>query len=219
MPSLTDRLQHAWNAFMNRDPTPKYREFGVGYYSIPDRMRWRRGNERSIIMAIYNRISMDVAAIDIKHVRIDENDAYVEEIPSYLNECLQVEANIDQTSRAFIQDLVLSMFDEGCVAVVPVDTTINPKISGSFDIQSLRTGRIVHWYPDSVTVDLYNERIGQRQEVTLPKKVVAIIENPFYSIMNEPNSTLQRLIRKLNILDAIDEQSGAGKPGRRRRWW
>lgn len=211
MPSLTDRLQHAWNAFMNRDPTPTYREFGVGYYSRPDRMRWRRGNERSIIMAIYNRISMDVAAIDIKHVRIDENDAYVEEIPSYLNECLQVEANIDQTSRAFIQDLVLSMFDEGCVAVVPVDTTINPKVSGSFDIQSLRTGRIVHWYPDAVTVDLYNEKTGKRQEVTLPKKVVSIIENPFYSIMNEPNSTLQRLIRKLNILDAIDEQSGAGK--------
>ena len=210
MPSLTDRLQHAWNAFLNRDPT-RYRDYAAGYYTRPDRPHLRRGNERSIVMAIYNRIAMDVSAVDIKHVRLDENGAFVEEMDSYLNNCLTLEANIDQTSRAFIQDLVLSMFDEGCVAVVPVDTTINPRLSGSFDIQTMRTGKVVQWYPDRVVVDLYNERTGRRENVTLPKKMVAIIENPLYAIMNEPNSTLQRLIRKLNILDAIDEQSGSGK--------
>lgn len=210
MPSLTDRLQHAWNAFLNRDPT-RYREYGIGYYNRPDRPQWRRGNERSIIMAVYNRIAMDVAAVEIKHVRLDENEAYLEDIDSGLNNCLQLEANIDQTSRAFIHDLVLSMFDEGCVAVVPVDTSINPRITGSYDIQTMRTGKITQWYPDRVTIDLYNDRLGRREEVTLPKKMVAIIENPLYAIMNEPNSTLQRLIRKLNLLDAIDEQSGSGK--------
>lgn len=211
MSSLTDRLQHAWNAFMNRDPTPKYRDYGSLSYYRPDRTRWRRGNERSIIMAIYNRIAMDVASVDIKHVRLDDNGAYLEDIPSELNNCLQVEANIDQTARAFVQDLVLSMFDEGYVASVPVETTLNPKVTGSYDILSLRTGRITRWYPEEVTVEVYNEKIGRRQEVTLPKKMVALIENPLYAIMNEPNSTLQRLIRKLNLLDAIDEQSGAGK--------
>lgn len=210
MPSFKDRLQHAWNAFFNRAPTQINYNYHGSYYR-PDRPFIKRGNERSIIMAVYNRIAMDVAAVDIKHVRLNENEAYEETIESGLNNCLQLEANIDQTARAFIQDLVLSMFDEGVVAAVPVDTTIKPNLTGSYDIITMRTGRITQWYPDRVQVNVYNERSGRREDITIHKKSVAIIENPLYAIMNEPNSTLQRLIRKLNLLDAVDEQSGSGK--------
>lgn len=212
MPSFTERLQHAWNAFNNKDPTrmvPTVYSNG-GYYN-PSKRRLSFGNERSIVNSIFNRISADVAAVDIRHVRLDENGRYLETLDTGLNNCFSVEANIDQTGRAFIQDAVMSMFDEGVVALVPVDTTLDPTITGSYDIQTMRTGRIVEWYPKHVKVSIYNENLGQRQEVVLPKKMVAIVENPFYSIMNEPNSTLQRLIRKLNLLDAIDEQSGSGK--------
>lgn len=208
---LGNRLQHAWNAFFNRDPTPARYSYGDVYYSRPDRVRFSGGNEKSIVTSIYNRIAMDAAAIDIKHVRLDEDGRYIETLKSGLNECLSVEANIDQTGRAFLQDGYMSMFDEGCVALVPVDTTFNPENSGSYDINSMRTGKILQWRPDSVKVRLYNERIGERQEIWLPKKMVAIVENPLYAVINERNSTMQRLIRKLNLLDAIDEQSSSGK--------
>lgn len=211
MPKFTERLQHAWNAFLNGEEQSYSYNIGTSYSFRPDRVRLTRGNERSIVTAMYNRIAMDVAAVSIKHVRLDQNDRYVETIDSKLNYAITTEANIDQTGRAFIQDVVLSMFDEGAVAIVPVDTDINPKLSGSFDILTMRTAKIIEWYPEHVRVRLYNDRNGRREEVTLPKKMVAIIENPLYTVMNEPNSTLQRLIRKLNILDAIDEQSGAGK--------
>ena len=215
MPSFTERLQHAWNAFNNKDPTDYQRGQTVYYssssYWNPSKRRISAKNERSIINSIFNRIAADVAAVDMKHVRLDQNGRYKELINDGLNNCLSVEANIDQTGRAFIQDAVMSMFDEGVVALVPVDTTIDPKSSNSYDIQTMRTGRIVEWMPKHVRVCLYNEQSGRQQEVVLPKSVVAIVENPFYSIMNEPNSTLQRLIRKLNLLDAIDEQSSAGK--------
>lgn len=212
MPKFTERLQHAWNAFLNREPpyTTHY-DYGSSYSYRPDRIRLTRGNERSIVNAIYNRISIDVSAISIKHVRLDDNERFVETIDSKLNYVLNTEANIDQTGRALIQDIVMSMFDEGVVAVVPTDTTINPYISGGYDVETLRTGKIIEWYPEHVRVKIYNEKTGHREDITLPKKMVAIIENPLYSIMNEPNSTLQRLIRKLNLLDAIDEQSGASK--------
>ena len=210
MPKFSDRLQHAWNAFRYGE-TDRVRDYGPGFYYSPQRVVRRLGTERSIVMALYNRISMDVAAIGIKHVRLDENDRFAEEISSGLDNCLTLEANIDQTSRAFLQDVVLSMLEEGVVAVVPVETTINPTTSGAYDILSMRTGKITQWYPNHVEVELYNERDGKRQQVKLPKSMVAIIENPFYSVMNEPNSTLQRLIRKLNLLDAVDEQSGSGK--------
>lgn len=210
MPKFTNRLQHAWNAFRYGE-TERVRDYGPGFYYSPQRVIRRIGTERSIVMALYNRISMDVAAIGIKHVRLDENGRYTEEIVSGLNNCLTLEANIDQTARAFVQDVVLSMLEEGAVAVVPVETTINPTTSGAYDILSMRTGKIIQWYPAHVEVELYNERDGKRQTIKLPKSMVAIIENPFYSIMNEPNSTLQRLIRKLNLLDAVDEQSGSGK--------
>lgn len=210
--SFTERLKHAWNAFMNRDP-PTYAPINYGYTSTfrPDRMRFTRGNERSIITSVYNRIAMDCAAITIEHVRLDENGRYIAPIDSGLNSCLTVEANRDQTGRMFIQDAVMSMFDEGCVALVPVDTTINPTRSGSYDIQSMRTGRITQWYPNYVRINVYNENKGLKEEVILPKSMVSIVENPLYAIMNEPNSTMQRLIRKLNLLDVVDEQSGAGK--------
>ena len=210
MPKFTNRLQHAWNAFRYGE-TERVRDYGPGFYYSPQRVIRRIGTERSIVMALYNRISMDVAAIGIKHVRLDENGRYTEEIVSGLNNCLTLEANIDQTARAFTQDVVLSMLEEGAVAVVPVETTINPTTSGAYDVLSMRTGKIIQWYPAHVEVELYNERDGKRQTIKLPKSMVAIIENPFYSIMNEPNSTLQRLIRKLNLLDAVDEQSGSGK--------
>jgi len=205
------RLQHAWNAFKNRDPTGHQYEYGLSYGSRPDRMRMRFGNERSIVSSIYTRIGIDVAAVSIQHIRLDENGRYAETINSNLNECLTVQANIDQSGRALIQDIAMSMFDEGVVAVVPVDTTLDPNESGSFDILSLRVGKILEWYPRHVRVQLYNDRVGRREEVILEKKFVAIIENPLYAVMNEPNSTLKRLVHKLNLLDSIDEQSGSGK--------
>ena len=210
MPKISDRLQHAWNAFRYGEQV-RYRDTGPGFFYQQDRTVRRIGTERSIVTAIYNRIAMDAAAVGIKHIYLDDNDRYVEDVNSYLNNCLTLEANIDQTARAFTQDLVFSMLDEGYVAAVPIDTTINPNVSGSYDIQTMRTGRITQWYPEYVELEVYNDKNGQRQRLTMPKSIVAIIENPFYEIMNAPNSTLQRLIRKLNLLDAIDEQSGAGK--------
>lgn len=208
---IGNRLKHAWNAFINnRDPTYRDREIGMSYSYRPDRPRFTRGNERTIATAIYNRIALDVAAISIRHVRLDENGRFSSYITSGLDKCLTIEANVDQTGRAFMQDVVMSMLDEGCVAIVPVDTSVNPE-TGSFDIKSLRTGKLIEWRPRHVKVRLYNERTGNREEVVLPKSVVAIIENPLYAVINEPNSTMQRLIRKLSLLDAIDEQSSAGK--------
>lgn len=210
--TLISRLKHGWNAFMNRDPTnTNFRDFGVSYSYRPDRVRFSGGNEKSIVTSVYNRIAMDAAQIDIKHVQLDNDERYVSTINSGLNNCLTVEANIDQTSRAFLQDVFMSMLDEGCIAIVPTDTTLNPKVTGSYDILTMRTGKILDWYPDKVRVRLYNEQTGKKEEVILPKKTVAIIENPLYAVINERNSTMQRLIRKLNLLDAIDEQSGAGK--------
>ena len=207
-----NRLQHGWNAFMNRDPTTYYTNAGGNYYTYrPDRIRLTRGNERSIVTSVYNRIGLDVASIDIKHCRLDKNGRFIEVIDSSLNSCLNLEANIDQTGRAFKQDIVMSMLDEGCVAIVPIDTTINPSVSGSYDINSMRTGKILEWYPAHVKVKVYNDQTGNYEELILPKSTVGIVENPLYAVMNEPNSTLQRLIRKLNLLDAIDEQSGSGK--------
>lgn len=211
---LKDRIQHAWNAFFNnRDPTENYtyQDLGVSYGYRPDRMRFSKGNERSIVTAILNRIAVDCAAVDIRHVQLDKNGRYSQDRDSGLHYCLTQEANVDQTGRAFIQDVIQSMMDEGCVAIVPVDTTSNPKITDSFDIKSLRTGKILEWFPKHVKVRVYNELTGKKEDVVLPKKTVGIVENPFYAVMNEPNSTLQRLIRKLNLLDAIDEQSGSGK--------
>ena len=209
---VSSRLKHAWNAFVNnRDPTASYRDIGPGYSYRPDRPRLTRGNERSIITSVYNRIALDVAANDIRHVKLDEDDRFSEIIDSGLNNCLALDANIDQTGRAFIQDAVMSMLDEGCVALVPIETTFNPQQTGSFDINTIRTGKILDWYPKHVRVSVYNERSGKREEIVLPKDTIAIIENPLYAVMNEPNSTMQRLIRKLNLLDAIDEQSGSGK--------
>lgn len=209
--SFGSRLKHAWNAFFNKDPTGYYQQGGMSYSYRPDRPRFSRGNERSITTSVYNRIALDAAAIDVMHVRLDENKRFLEEVDSRLNNCLTVEANIDQTGRAFIQDAVMSMLDEGCVALVPVDTTFNPNVTGSYDILSMRTGKIMEWRPQHVRVQLYNEQTGRREEVVLPKSVVAIVENPLYSVVNEPNSTMQRLIRKLNLLDVVDEQSSSGK--------
>lgn len=213
MPTFAERLQHGWNAFINnKDPTEVSPQIYVGStYYRPDRLRLSRGRERSIVNSIYNRMAEDVASVNIQHVRTDENGRFADVMKSGLNDVLTIEANLDQTGRAFIRDVVMSMFDEGVVACVPVDTTVDPDRNNSYDILTMRTGRITQWRPDYVTVELYNERTGKKQEVTLPKKMVAIVENPFYSIMNEPNSTLQRLIRKLNLLDAIDEQSSSGK--------
>lgn len=210
--SFIARLKHGWNAFTgNRDPTyPRY-DVGPGYSIRPDRPRFTRGNERSIITSVFNRIALDVADIKIQHCDLDENDRFISVRNSKLNSCLNLEANIDQTGRAFIQDVVMSMFDEGAVAIVPVDTTFDPRTTGSFDILSMRTGKIVEWFPQYVKVDVYNEMTGRKEKVILPKRSVCIIENPLYAIVNEPNSTLQRLIRKLNLLDTIDEQSSAGK--------
>lgn len=206
-----DRLQHGWNAFMNKDPTPRYGEMGNSYYYRPDRPRMTRGNERTISTAVYNRIALDVAAINIKHVKLDENDRYISDIKSGLNNCLTLEANVDQTNRAFIQDVVISMFDEGVVALVPTETTMNPKVTKSFDILSMRTGKVIEWFPQHVKVRVYNEKTGNKEDLILPKSAVGIVENPLYAIINEPNSTMQRLIRKLALLDAVDEQSAAGK--------
>lgn len=210
--SFGSRLKHGWNAFLSREPTDDEYYYNIGQSSayIPYRPQLSIINERSIITPVYNRLSIDASSTDIKHVKLDENRRFLNEIDSKLNNCLNVQANKDQTGRAFIQDIVISMLDEGYVAVVPVDTTINPKL-GSYDIETMRTGKIIEWYPDHVRVRIYNDKNGIKEELTLHKNTVAIIENPFYMIMNEPNSTLQRLKRKLNLLDVVDEQSGSGK--------
>lgn len=208
--NLSTRLVHAWNAFTSRDPT-QYIITGPGYSSRPDRPRLSRGNEKSIATSIFNRIALDVSSVSIKHCRLDKNGRYVEDIDSGLNNCLTLEANKDQTGRAFIQDAVLSMLDEGCVALVPVETTIDPKNSNSYQIDSMRTGKITEWYPDMVRVRLYNDRTGEKEEILLPKSQVAIIENPLYAVVNEYNSTMQRLIRKLSLLDVTDEQTASEK--------
>ena len=209
--SFGSRLKHAWSIFMNKDPSMINYNLGVSYYTRPDRPRFTRGNEKSLITSVLNRIALDASAISIRHVRLDENGRYEEEIKSGLNSCLRLEANIDQTARAFMQDVYMSLFDEGCVAIVPVDTTLNPKDTNSYDILSMRTGKILEWRPRHIKVRLYNDQTGRYEDVMVPKHTVAILENPFYSVMNEPNSTMQRLVRKLNLLDAIDEQSGSGK--------
>lgn len=210
------KLKHAWNAFLNQPFTDKnlhsdLGSYGVSYGARPDRVRLNSSNERSLISSIYTRLGIDVASTDIRHVRLDDNGRYLEDVDSGLNQCLTVEANIDQAARAFRQDIAMTLFDQGVAAIVPVDTTLDPNKSGGFDIKTLRVGTITQWHPRHVRVSLYNESTGRREEVTLEKKFVAIIENPLYSVMNEPNSTLQRLIRKINLLDAIDEQSGSGK--------
>ena len=208
---LADRLQHAWNAFKNEDKRVNRYDYGMISTHKPDRVRFSRGVEKSIVTSVYNRIALDASSINIMHVRLDDNNRYVEEVNSGLQNCLTLEANIDQTSRAFLQDVVMSMMDEGCVAIIPVDTTLDPTISGSYDINSLRTGKILEWYPSHVRVRVYNDKTGKHEEVTLPKNMVAIIENPLYAVINEPNSTMQRLIRKLNLLDVVDEQTSSGK--------
>ena len=213
--TLGSRIKHAWNAFLNKDPTSdlvnRQNGFSSGSYYRPDRVRLSRGNERTIVTSVFNRIALDVAAINIKHCKLDDNDRFKEVIKSSLNDCLTLEANIDQTSRAFYQDAVMSMFGEGCVALVPVDTSIDPNKSNSFDILSMRTGKIIEWYPTRVKVNVYNERKGIREDIIIDKSAVAIIENPLYAVMNEPNSTLQRLMRKLVLLDSVDEQTSSGK--------
>lgn len=209
--SITSRFKKAWNVFFNKDPTETHQDIGISYSYRPDRVRMTRGNERTIITAIYNRIALDVASIGIRHVRLDDNGRYSSTIEDGLNNCLTLEANIDQTSRAFIQDVVISMFDEGVVAIVPIDTTANPMLTDSYDIKTLRTGKIVEWYPNHIRVSVYNDRTGRKEEKVVPKKMAAIIENPLYAVINEPNSVLQRLIRKLALLDAVDEQSSSGK--------
>lgn len=209
--SIGSRLKHAWNAFFNKDPTPTNWDRGSAYAYRPDRPRLTRGNERSIVTAVYNRIALDVSALIMKHCYLDVNGRYSKDADSKLNRCLTIEANIDQTARAFKQDIVMSMLDEGCVAVVPVDTTFNPKVTGSYDIDTMRTGKILEWRPAAIKVRVYNEQTGEKEDIVVPKSAAAIIENPLYAVINEPNSTMQRLIRKLNLLDAIDEQSGSGK--------
>lgn len=209
--SLRSRMRRAWNVFTNRDPTREYGDTGNSYYYRPDRPRLTRGNEQSIVTSVYNRIAMDVASVGIRHVRLDENGRYSSDIKSGLNNCLTLEANIDQTARAFIQDVVISMFDEGCVAIVPVDTTEDPDRTDSYDILSMRTGKIIEWKPRHIKVRVYNDRTGLKEDILVAKDSVAIIENPLYAVINEPNSTMQRLIRKLNLLDIIDEQSSSGK--------
>jgi hypothetical protein len=210
---VRDRLKHAWNAFLNIENSfaSESPNFGAAYSSRPDRPRMFISNERSIISSIYTRLGIDVAAVDIHHVRLDDQGRYLEDIDSGLNNCLTVEANIDQAARAFRQDAAMTLFDRGVIAIVPVDTSIDPSVSGGFDVQTVRVGHITQWYPQHVRINLYNEATGRREEVTLEKKFVAIVENPLYAVMNEPNSTLQRLIRKLNMLDAVDEQSSSGK--------
>lgn len=213
MDSIGNRLKHAWNVFRSGEEQSPYIHKDLGYSSFtnPTRVRMTSGNERSIISTITNRIAMDVSSFNFQHVRVDQNGNYLETIDDSLNQCLTVEANKDQTGRAFIQDVVMSMFDEGCVAIIPVETDINPNISASYNISALRTGRIVEWYPRHVRVEVYNELIGSKERILLPKNLVCTIENPLYAIMNEPNSTLKRLIRKLNLLDITDEKVGAGK--------
>lgn len=209
MPTLIERVRRGWNAFTNNKDPVMYRDYASTFR--PDRLRLSRGNERSMVTAIYNRIALDVAQVDIRHVRVDENDQFIENMNSYFNTCLSLSANTDQTGKQLIQDIVMSMFDEGCIAVVPTDTEGNPNTTDSYDIIAMRTGSITQWYPNEVRVKLYNELTGRKEEIVLPKKNVAIIENPLYAIMNEPNSTLKRLIHKMVLLDAIDEQNSSGK--------
>ena len=210
-PTLMTRLKNSWNAFRNRDPTMFYNEPGMSYTYRPDRVRFSRGNERTIVTSVYNKIAMDVASVDIRHCRVDENGRYIEDVNSDLNTCLALEANIDQTHRAFRQDLVMSMFDEGAVAIVPIEAKGDPTLSTSFDIRSMRVGKIIEWFPRSVKLEVYNDQTGRKEQIIMPKRSVAIVENPLYSVINEPNSTMKRLVRKLALLDAIDEQSGSGK--------
>lgn len=212
MPTLRKRIKNAWNVFTSRDPTeqPVFHDYGISYGYRPDRIRLTRGNERSIVNAVYNRIAIDVASIDVKHVKTDENDVFIEEIYSFLNDVLQTEANIDQTGRNLMIDAVISLLDEGVIAIVPVDIDEDEE-TDSFDVLSLRVAKIIQWYPEHVKVRVYDEKTGYKQDIVINKRSVCIVENPFYSVMNEPNSTLQRLIRKLNLLDAIDEQTGSGK--------
>jgi len=207
--SFSNRLKHAWNVFMNKDSIVKI-DNNSNWYR-PDRVKLTSGNERSIISSIYNRIAIDVSAVGIQHVKLDQNGRYIETINDGLNTILTLEANIDQTSRSFIQDVVLSLFDEGCVAIIPTETTVNPTLTGSYDINSVRTGQVLEWFPNQIRVRAYNENTGQKEDIIVPKKMCCIIENPLYTVMNEPNSTLKRLISKLNLLDAIDSQSGSGK--------
>ena len=209
--NVGSRLKHAWNAFLNRDPTVVYRDIGSGYSYRPDRLRLTRGNERSIVTSVYNRIALDVAAINIRHVQLDDEECFLGVVNSDLNKCLSLEANLDQTGRAFIQDMVMSMMDEGCIAIVPIDTDDDPDDTEGYKIYSMRVGRIRDWYPAHVRVEVYNESKGRKQDIVVPKKTIGIVENPLYAVINEPNSTMQRLIRKLNLLDAVDEQSSAGK--------
>lgn len=209
--NIGSRLKRAWNAFTNRDPTGGYKSVGPGYSLSPSRPRLSRGNEKSIVNAVLTRIAMDAAAIDIKHCRLDKNGRYLEEVDSPLNDCFNLSANIDQTGRAFKLDVYLSLLDEGCIALIPIDTTDNPDDTNSYDINSMRTGKILDWYPQHVRVLAYNDRTGEKEELVMPKSQVAIIENPAYSVMNEPNSTMQRLKKKLSLLDATDEQSASGK--------
>lgn len=209
--SFGSRLKRVWNIFLNKDPTTEYRrDYGDIYYTRPDRPRLHGGNERSIITAIYNRIALDVASLDIRHVRLDEQGRYLEDICSPLNECLTLRANLDQTGREFKQDIVMSMLDEGCVAVVPTDTDVNPK-TGAFQVETMRTGKVTEWRPFEVRTKVYNERIGREEEILLPKALVSLIENPFYAVMNERNSTMQRLVRKLNLMDVVDDKLGSSK--------
>lgn len=208
--NLVERAKRAWNAFRNRDPTD-YQSLGTSYMYRPDRPRFSRGNERSIVTSVYNRIALDVAAINIRHIRLDDNGRYSEDINSGLNNCLTVEANLDQTGRAFIQDVVMSLLDEGSVALVPVDTSLDPKDTASYDILTMRTAKILEWYPKAIKVRAYNENRGEKEDLVIPKAMAAIVENPLYAVVNEPNSTLQRLLRKLVLLDVIDEQTGSGK--------
>lgn len=208
--SFGSRLKHAWNAFTGNVQI-NYRDLGMSYSYRADRPRLTRGNERSIVTSVYNRIALDVAALNFQHIRLDENGRFLSVIEDGLNNCLTLEANIDQTARSFIQDVVISMFDEGSVAIVPVDTTTDPNVSGSYDIQTMRVGQILDWYPQYIRARLYNEQTGKKEDIVVPKSATAIIENPLYAVINEPNSTMQRLIRKLNLLDVIDEQSGSGK--------
>lgn len=208
---LITRIQRGWNAFRNRDPTTDYRDYGESYYYRPDRPMFTRGNERSIATSVYNRIALDASSIMIQHVRLDENSRFSSVINSGLNNCLNLDANLDQTGRAFLQDAVMSMLDEGCVALVPVITDANPDTTSSYDILSMRTGRIIEWRPAYVKVRVYNELTGRKEDLILPKSTVAIVENPLYAVINEPNSTMQRLIRKLSLLDVTDEQTASGK--------
>lgn len=208
--SFGSRLKHAWNAFTGNIQM-NYRDLGMSYSYRADRPRMSRGNERSIVTSVYNRIALDVAALNVQHVRLDKNGRFLSVIDDGLNNCLTLEANVDQTARSFIQDVVISMFDEGSITIVPVDTTTDPNVSGSYDIQSLRVGQILDWYPQYIRTRVYNEQTGRKEDIVVPKSAVAIIENPLYAVINEPNSTMQRLIRKLNLLDVIDEQSGSGK--------